>query len=107
MSRFFALKRGSLISLALATLLALAPAIAEARMGGGGSFGCAGLADLVGPAVHPHHARHGLALRAQRHAALGPGRGRADIAPPLAALSVAACSAVSPAACSAPASSAC
>ncbi|KAF0210753.1 MAG: import inner membrane translocase subunit Tim44 [Methylocystaceae bacterium] len=42
MSRFFALKRGSLISLALATLLALAPAIAEARMGGGGSFGSRG-----------------------------------------------------------------
>ena len=42
MSRFFALKRGSLISLALAALLALAPAIAEARMGGGGSFGSRG-----------------------------------------------------------------
>ncbi|WP_036280484.1 TIM44-like domain-containing protein [Methylocystis sp. ATCC 49242] len=42
MTRFFALKRGSLISLALAALLALAPAIAEARMGGGGSFGSRG-----------------------------------------------------------------
>ncbi len=42
MSRFFALKRGSLVSLALAALLALAPAIAEARMGGGGSFGSRG-----------------------------------------------------------------
>ncbi len=42
MSRFFAFKRGSLISLALAALLALAPAIAEARMGGGGSFGSRG-----------------------------------------------------------------
>jgi predicted lipid-binding transport protein (Tim44 family) len=42
MSRFFAFKRGSLISLALATLLALAPALAEARMGGGGSFGSRG-----------------------------------------------------------------
>lgn len=42
MSRFFALRRGSLISLALAALLALAPALAEARMGGGGSFGSRG-----------------------------------------------------------------
>lgn len=42
MSRFFALKRRSLVSLALAALLALAPAIAEARMGGGGSFGSRG-----------------------------------------------------------------
>jgi predicted lipid-binding transport protein (Tim44 family) len=42
MSRFFALKRGSLFSLALAALLAFAPAIAEARMGGGGSFGSRG-----------------------------------------------------------------
>jgi predicted lipid-binding transport protein (Tim44 family) len=42
MSRLFALKRGSLFSLALAALLALAPAIAEARMGGGGSFGSRG-----------------------------------------------------------------
>ncbi|MEF3365345.1 TIM44-like domain-containing protein [Methylocystis sp. 9N] len=42
MSRFFALRRGSLISLALAALLALAPAMAEARMGGGGSFGSRG-----------------------------------------------------------------
>ncbi|TLG75068.1 TIM44-like domain-containing protein [Methylocystis sp. B8] len=42
MSRFFAFKRGSLISLALGALLALAPALAEARMGGGGSFGSRG-----------------------------------------------------------------
>lgn len=42
MARLFALKRGSLISLALAALLAFAPAIAEARMGGGGSFGSRG-----------------------------------------------------------------
>lgn len=42
MSGFFARKRGSLVSLALAALLALAPAIAEARMGGGGSFGSRG-----------------------------------------------------------------
>ncbi|WP_424362875.1 TIM44-like domain-containing protein [Methylocystis parvus] len=42
MLRFLAQKRGSLISLVLATLLALAPAIAEARMGGGGSFGSRG-----------------------------------------------------------------
>lgn len=42
MLRFLAQKRGSLISLALAALLALAPAIAEARMGGGGSFGSRG-----------------------------------------------------------------
>lgn len=42
MTRFFARKRGSLVSLALAALLALAPAVAEARMGGGGSFGSRG-----------------------------------------------------------------
>ena len=42
MLRFLAQKRGSLISLVLAALLALAPAIAEARMGGGGSFGSRG-----------------------------------------------------------------
>jgi predicted lipid-binding transport protein (Tim44 family) len=42
MLRFLAHKRGSLISLALAALLALTPAIAEARMGGGGSFGSRG-----------------------------------------------------------------
>ncbi len=42
MLRFLAQKRGSLISLALAALLALAPAIAEARMGGGGSVGSRG-----------------------------------------------------------------
>jgi predicted lipid-binding transport protein (Tim44 family) len=42
MLRFFALNRGSLKILALAGLLALAPAIAEARMGGGGSFGSRG-----------------------------------------------------------------
>ncbi|WP_442756774.1 TIM44-like domain-containing protein [Methylocystis sp. JAN1] len=42
MLRFLAQKRGSLISVVLAALLALAPAIAEARMGGGGSFGSRG-----------------------------------------------------------------
>lgn len=42
MLRFLAQKRGSLMSLLLAALLALAPAIAEARMGGGGSFGSRG-----------------------------------------------------------------
>ncbi|WP_457797135.1 TIM44-like domain-containing protein [Methylocystis sp. S23] len=42
MLRFLAQRRGSLISLVLAALLALAPAIAEARMGGGGSFGSRG-----------------------------------------------------------------
>ncbi|WP_363348827.1 Tim44-like domain-containing protein [Methylocystis echinoides] len=42
MLRFLAQKRGSLISLLFAALLALAPAIAEARMGGGGSFGSRG-----------------------------------------------------------------
>ncbi|PPD44269.1 MAG: hypothetical protein CTY15_07425 [Methylocystis sp.] len=42
MLRFLALKRGSLVSLVFAALLALAPAIAEARMGGGGSFGSRG-----------------------------------------------------------------
>ncbi len=42
MLRFLAQKRGSLISIILAALLALAPAIAEARMGGGGSFGSRG-----------------------------------------------------------------
>jgi len=42
MLRFLAQKRGSLVSLVLAALLALAPAIAEARMGGGGSFGSRG-----------------------------------------------------------------
>jgi predicted lipid-binding transport protein (Tim44 family) len=42
MLRFLAQKRGSLISLAFAALLALAPAVAEARMGGGGSFGSRG-----------------------------------------------------------------
>jgi predicted lipid-binding transport protein (Tim44 family) len=42
MLRFLAQKRGSLMSLALAALLALAPALAEARMGGGGSFGSRG-----------------------------------------------------------------
>lgn len=42
MLRFLAFRRGSLMSLALAALLALAPAIAEARMGGGGSFGSRG-----------------------------------------------------------------
>lgn len=42
MSRFLALKRGSLFSLVFAVLLALAPAVAEARMGGGGSFGSRG-----------------------------------------------------------------
>ncbi|MBM3553344.1 MAG: hypothetical protein FJX45_16715 [Alphaproteobacteria bacterium] len=49
MSRFFAFKRGSLISLALAALLALAPAIAEARMGGGGSFGSRGARSWSAP----------------------------------------------------------
>lgn len=39
---FLARKRGSLLALTLAGLLALAPAIAEARMGGGGSFGSRG-----------------------------------------------------------------
>jgi predicted lipid-binding transport protein (Tim44 family) len=42
MLRFLAQKRGSLISLVLAALLALAPAVGEARMGGGGSFGSRG-----------------------------------------------------------------
>jgi predicted lipid-binding transport protein (Tim44 family) len=42
MLRFWAHKRGSLISLVFAVLLALAPAVAEARMGGGGSFGSRG-----------------------------------------------------------------
>ncbi len=42
MLRFLAQKRGTLMSLALAALLALAPAVAEARMGGGGSFGSRG-----------------------------------------------------------------
>jgi predicted lipid-binding transport protein (Tim44 family) len=42
MLRFLAQKRGSLVSLVFAALLALAPAIAEARMGGGGSFGSRG-----------------------------------------------------------------
>jgi predicted lipid-binding transport protein (Tim44 family) len=42
MLQFLAQKRGSLMSLALAALLALAPALAEARMGGGGSFGSRG-----------------------------------------------------------------
>ncbi len=42
MLRFLAHKRGTLISLVLAALLAFAPAIAEARMGGGGSFGSRG-----------------------------------------------------------------
>ncbi|MGD9543524.1 MAG: TIM44-like domain-containing protein [Methylocystis sp.] len=49
MSRFFMLKRGSLISLALALLLALAPAIAEARMGRGGSFGSRGFRTWSAP----------------------------------------------------------
>ena len=39
---FLARKRGSLLALTLAGLLALAPAVAEARMGGGGSFGSRG-----------------------------------------------------------------
>ncbi|MGJ0509623.1 MAG: TIM44-like domain-containing protein [Methylocystis sp.] len=42
MLRFLAQKRGSLFSIVLAALLAFAPAIAEARMGGGGSFGSRG-----------------------------------------------------------------
>jgi predicted lipid-binding transport protein (Tim44 family) len=42
MLRFLTRHRGSLVSLALAGLLALAPAVAEARMGGGGSFGSRG-----------------------------------------------------------------
>jgi predicted lipid-binding transport protein (Tim44 family) len=42
MLRFLAHRRGSLISLIFAVLLALAPAVAEARMGGGGSFGSRG-----------------------------------------------------------------
>jgi predicted lipid-binding transport protein (Tim44 family) len=42
MLRFLAHKRGSLISLLFAAVLAFAPAIAEARMGGGGSFGSRG-----------------------------------------------------------------
>jgi predicted lipid-binding transport protein (Tim44 family) len=42
MLRFFAQKRGSLISLVAAVLIALAPVVAEARMGGGGSFGSRG-----------------------------------------------------------------
>ncbi len=42
MLRFLAQKRGSLGALILAALLALAPTIAEARMGGGGSFGSRG-----------------------------------------------------------------
>jgi predicted lipid-binding transport protein (Tim44 family) len=42
MLRFLTQKRGSLISLVFAALLALAPAVAEARMGGGGSFGSRG-----------------------------------------------------------------
>lgn len=42
MLRIFARKLGWLAPLTLAALLALAPAIAEARMGGGGSFGSRG-----------------------------------------------------------------
>lgn len=42
MLRFLAQRRGSLFSLIIAAVLALAPAIAEARMGGGGSFGSRG-----------------------------------------------------------------
>lgn len=42
MLRFLAQRRGTLFSLILAALLAFAPAIAEARMGGGGSFGSRG-----------------------------------------------------------------
>jgi predicted lipid-binding transport protein (Tim44 family) len=42
MSGFWGFKRRSLGALALAALLALAPALAEARMGGGGSFGSRG-----------------------------------------------------------------
>lgn len=49
MARLFALKRGSLISLALAALLAFAPAIAEARMGRGGSFGSRGARSWSAP----------------------------------------------------------
>lgn len=49
MSRFFAFKRGSLISLALVAVLALAPAIAEARMGRGGSFGSRGFRTWSAP----------------------------------------------------------
>lgn len=51
MSRFFAFKRGSLKSLALAALLAFAPAMAEARMGGGGSFGSRGSRSWSAPPV--------------------------------------------------------
>jgi predicted lipid-binding transport protein (Tim44 family) len=42
MLRFLGRRRGSLMALTLAGVLALAPAIAEARMGGGGSFGSRG-----------------------------------------------------------------
>ncbi len=49
MLRFLALKRGSLKILFLAGLLALAPAIAEARMGGGGSFGSRGMRTWSAP----------------------------------------------------------
>jgi predicted lipid-binding transport protein (Tim44 family) len=42
MLRFLAHRRGSLISLLFAAVLTFAPAIAEARMGGGGSFGSRG-----------------------------------------------------------------
>ncbi|MFM9161615.1 MAG: TIM44-like domain-containing protein, partial [Methylocystis sp.] len=49
MLRFLALKRGSLKIQFLAGLLALAPAIAEARMGGGGSFGSRGMRTWSAP----------------------------------------------------------
>jgi hypothetical protein len=78
MSGFWGFKRRSLGALALAALLALAPALAEARMGGGGSFGSRGSRSWSAP-PYRHHAGDGFAFRAQRHAAARPGHGAAGL----------------------------